>query len=116
MPSLRNLQRHRPLARGVALRDTRPWAPVWLKLPYLYGKTCLMKKTLHIDEELLAQARVASNASTDTETVRLGLEALIRSAAYQRMRSLLGSEKGPIKDVPRRREPAKRKERARRSA
>jgi Arc/MetJ family transcription regulator len=76
----------------------------------------LMKKTLHIDEELLAQARVAANASTDTETVRLGLEALIRGAAYQRMRSLLGSETGPIKDVPRRREPAKRKESVRRSA
>jgi hypothetical protein len=75
-----------------------------------------MKKTLHIDEVLLADAREAANAATDTETVRLGLEALIRSAAYQRMRSLLGSAKGPIQDVPRRREPAKRKERPHRSA
>jgi Arc/MetJ family transcription regulator len=75
-----------------------------------------MKKTLHIDEELLTQARAAASASTDTETVRLGLEALIRSAAYQRMRSLLGSEKGPIKEASRRREPARRKARARRSA
>jgi Arc/MetJ family transcription regulator len=75
----------------------------------------LVKKNLHIDEELLAQARAAANASTDTETVRLGLEALIRSAAYQRMRSLLGSEKGPITDIPRGREPPKRKVRVRRS-
>lgn len=77
-----------------------------------------MKKTLHIDEKLLADAREAAGASTDTETVRLGLEALIRSAAYQRMRSLLGSEPGPAKEVPRRREPAtaKRKDRVRRSA
>jgi hypothetical protein len=75
-----------------------------------------MKKTLHIDEKLLAQAREAVAATTDTETVRLGLEALIRSAAYQRVRTLLGTERGPIKDVPRRREPAKRKERVRRSA
>jgi hypothetical protein len=80
-----------------------------------------VKKTLHIDEELLAAARQAAGASTDTETVRLGLEALIRSAAYQRMRSLLGSESGPVpvKDVPRRREQAataKHKDRVRRSA
>jgi hypothetical protein len=40
--------------------------------------------------------------------VRLGLEALVRSAAYQRMRSLLGTERGG-KDVPRRREVTKRK-------
>jgi Arc/MetJ family transcription regulator len=66
-----------------------------------------VKKTLHIDEELLAEAKRAAGASTDTETVRLGLEALIRSAAYQRMRSLLGSEKAKPVDVPRRREPAR---------
>jgi Arc/MetJ family transcription regulator len=70
----------------------------------------LMKKTLHIDEALLAEARAASGARTDTETVRLGLEALLRSAAYERMRSLLGSERA-VKDVPRRREGAKRKRR-----
>ena len=77
-----------------------------------------MKKTLHIDEKLLAEAREVAGASTDTETVRLGLEALIRSAAYRRMRSLLGSESSPVKDVPRRREPAstKRRDRVRRSA
>jgi Arc/MetJ family transcription regulator len=66
-----------------------------------------MKKTLHIDERLLSEARAASGASTDTETVRLGLEALVRGAAYARMRKLLGTE-GSSKDVPRRREPAKR--------
>jgi Arc/MetJ family transcription regulator len=69
-----------------------------------------MKKTLHIDEHLLAQARAASGADTDTEAVRLGLEALVRSAAYERMRRLLGTERGG-KDVPRRREGAKRKSR-----
>lgn len=67
-----------------------------------------MKKTLHIDDELLAAARAASGAGTDTETVRLGLEALVRSAAYARMRNLLGTERG-AKDVPRRRESATRK-------
>ena len=74
--------------------------------PSEYGTIAGMKKTLHIDEKLLEEARRAVGAATDTETVRLGLEALIRSAAYQRMRSLLGSEKGTVKDVPRRREPA----------
>jgi hypothetical protein len=62
-----------------------------------------MKKTLHIDDETLRQAREASGASTDTDTVRLGLEALIRHAAYQRLRKLKGSEKCAA-DVPRRRE------------
>jgi Arc/MetJ family transcription regulator len=67
-----------------------------------------MKKTLHIDEDLLERARAASHASTDTETVRLGLEALVRHAAYERLRALRGSEPG-ARDVPRRREAARRK-------
>jgi Bacterial antitoxin of type II TA system, VapB len=41
-----------------------------------------MKKTLHIDEKLLGEAKLASGAATDTDTVRLGLEALVRHAAY----------------------------------
>ena len=64
-----------------------------------------MKKTLHIDEVLLKDARSASGARTDPETVRLGLEALVRQAAYERLRALRGSERG-AKDVPRRREAA----------
>jgi Arc/MetJ family transcription regulator len=64
---------------------------------------CQMKKTLHIDEKLLAEARAVSGATTDTETVRLGLHALVRHAAYQRLRSLRGTEP-TAKDVSRRRE------------
>lgn len=62
-----------------------------------------MKKTLHIDERLLRDARTAAGARTDTETVRLGLEALVRRAAYERLRALRGSEPGAA-DTPRRRE------------
>jgi putative antitoxin of VapBC-like toxin-antitoxin system len=51
-----------------------------------------MKKTLHIDESLLRSAKSACRAKTDTDTVRLGLEALIRHAAYERLRALRGSE------------------------
>jgi Arc/MetJ family transcription regulator len=51
-----------------------------------------MKKTLHIDEQLLREARSASGAKTDTEAVRLGLEALVRRGAYERLRALRGSE------------------------
>lgn len=61
-----------------------------------------MKKTLHIDEVTLRDAKKACGASTDTETVRLGLEALIRHAAYERLRKLRGSEKAAT-DVARRR-------------
>ena len=73
-----------------------------------------MKKTLNIDEHLLREAKKACQATTDTDTVRLGLEALVRYAAYQRLRSYLGSEPN-AKDVPRRREKAARSGRLRRS-
>ena len=66
-----------------------------------------MKKTLHVDDQLLQQARAASGAKTDTETVRLGLEALIRQTAYERLRAFRGSEPG-ARDVPRRRAPKTR--------
>jgi len=62
-----------------------------------------MKKTLNIDEKLFQEAKAACGATTDTETVRLGLEALVRHAAYQRLRALAGTEPN-AKDVPRRRE------------
>jgi Bacterial antitoxin of type II TA system, VapB len=62
-----------------------------------------MKKTLNIDEQLFQQAKTACGAATDTETVRLGLESLVRHAAYQRLRALLGSEPN-AQDVPRHRE------------
>jgi Arc/MetJ family transcription regulator len=64
-----------------------------------------MKKTLHIDEALLQEARRACGAPTDTATVRIGLEAVVRQAAYQRLRALRGSEP-QAQDVPRRREKA----------
>ena len=62
-----------------------------------------MKKTLHIDQELLREARSASGASSDTDTVRLGLQALVREAAYHRLRALRGTEPR-VTDVRRRRE------------
>jgi len=61
-----------------------------------------MKKTLHIDEGTLRDAKKACGAATDTATVRLGLEALIRHAAYERLRKLRGSDVD-AKDVLRRR-------------
>lgn len=71
-----------------------------------------MKKTLNIDDRLLAEAKLASGAVTDTETIRLGLEAVVRHAAYERLRALRGSEPH-ARDVSQRREgvqaPPKRK-------
>lgn len=62
-----------------------------------------MKKTLNIDPSLLQQAKSAAGAKTDTETIRLGLESLVRHAAYERLRALRGSE--PLaRDIPRRRQ------------
>lgn len=62
-----------------------------------------MKKTFNVDGKLLQEAKAAFGAGTDTETLRLGLEALVRHAAYERLRGLLGSEPH-AQDVPRRRE------------
>lgn len=62
-----------------------------------------MKKTLNVDDQLFEAAKAACGASTDTETVRLGLVALVRRAAYERLRELRGSEKKQ-EDVLRRRE------------
>jgi len=81
-----------------------------LIVPSWYGNLSHMKKTLHIDERLLAEARAACSARTDTDTVRLGLEALIRRAASQRLAKLAGTEPG-ASDVPRRREPARTRQR-----
>jgi hypothetical protein len=69
-----------------------------------------VKKTFHVDDVLFREAKEACGAITDTETVRLGLEALVRRAAYQRLRALLGTEPH-AQDVPRRRQrlPAKRR-------
>jgi hypothetical protein len=64
-----------------------------------------MKKTLHIDDRLLRDAKSASGALTDTDTVRLGLEALIRRGAYERLRALRGAEPN-AQDTPRRRQRA----------
>ena len=85
-------------------------APSWRPLgPYIYGIMVCMKKTFHVSDALLREARAACGATTDTDTIRLGLEALIRHAAYERLRALRGAEPG-ARDVRRRRErPAARK-------
>jgi hypothetical protein len=80
---------------------------VWLILLYRYGSLGCMKKTLHIDEVALRDAKKACGAATDTETVKLGLEALIRHAAYERLRKLRGSD-ARVKDVPRRRQESRK--------
>ena len=71
-----------------------------------------MKKTLNIDDALFDEAKQACGAATDTDTVRLGLEALVRHAAYERLRALRGSDPH-ARDVPRRRQkPSKARRRA----
>lgn len=69
-----------------------------------------MKKTFRLDEKLLREAKEASGAGTYTETVRRGLEALVRHAAYQQLMTFRGSEPD-AQDVPRRRERPARKRR-----
>jgi hypothetical protein len=64
-----------------------------------------MKKTFHVDDRLLREARAACGAQTDTDTIRRGLEALVRHGAYERLRALRGAE-------PRARDTRRRRERA----
>lgn len=71
----------------------------------MYGRLVCMKKTFNIDAELFKQAKTACGAASDTETIRLGLEALVRRAAYERLRALRGTNPH-AQDVPRRRERA----------
>ena len=66
-----------------------------------------MKKTLLIDDTLLRDARAACGARTDTDTVRLGLQALVRQGAYDRLRTLRGTEP-QARDIRRRRERTRR--------
>jgi Arc/MetJ family transcription regulator len=80
--------------------------------PYAYGIIVCIKKTFNVDDKLLKEARKASGANTDTEAIRLGLEALVRHDAYRRIRAYLGTEPD-AQNVPRRRESAaKRKHKA----
>ncbi len=58
---------------------------------------------MDLDENLLKDAKEVSGAKTDSETVRLALEALLRHDASQRLRAFGGSEPDAV-DVPRRRE------------
>ena len=67
-----------------------------------------MKKTIEVDAELLKKARKETGASA-SETIRLGLKALVLAAACKRMMEYGGSEPDAV-DVPRRREkPARRR-------
>lgn len=76
---------------------------------HLWHNRMAMKKTLNVNDELFQEAKIASGAATDTETVRLGLQALVRRAAYERLRALRGTEPH-AQDTPRLREkPAKRR-------
>ena len=82
--------RRRQLARAESRRSVSILGQHRLIQPYVYGIIVCMKKTLHIDEDLLRDARSACGAKTDTDTVRLGLEALVRHGAYERLRALRG--------------------------
>lgn len=42
------------------------------------AQSYVLKRTLNIDDHLFQQAKRACGAATDTETVRLGLESLVR--------------------------------------
>lgn len=50
-----------------------------------------MRTNIDIDDELLAAAQAATGASTKKDTVRLGLELLVRLDRQRSLRSLRGA-------------------------
>jgi hypothetical protein len=65
----------------------------------------VVKRVFDVDSNLLAQAKAACGAASDDDTIRLGLEALVRRAALEQVRALRGAEPAAL-GVPRRREPS----------
>ena len=61
-----------------------------------------MRTTLNIDDVLIREATRLTGIQEKTALVRLGLEALVKSASSQRLAELGGSEKS-IKPIKRRR-------------
>lgn len=61
-----------------------------------------MEKPLFVDCELLAAARAACGVESLEETIVLGLRALLRKQAYERLAALRGSEPN-AELIPRRR-------------
>jgi Arc/MetJ family transcription regulator len=61
-----------------------------------------MRTTLHIDDDLLAEARRLTGIAEKTALVRAGLEALIQRASAKRLAALGGSERR-LRAAPRRR-------------
>jgi hypothetical protein len=72
----------------------------------------MKKTTMYLDAAELEEAKAELGASSDAETVRLALQAVLRMAASKRMKTFAGTETGPLMDVPRRREPARKGARA----
>jgi Arc/MetJ family transcription regulator len=65
-----------------------------------------MRTTLDIDDELMAAARKAVGVESKTRVIEMGLQALIESAARQRLAALHGAlpkAKAPPRRRPRRR-------------
>lgn len=61
-----------------------------------------MRTTLHIDDQLLAQAAQLTGITEKTALVRQGLEALIARESSRRLARLGGTEK-KLDEIPRRR-------------
>lgn len=65
-----------------------------------------------LDDEVLRDAKKACGAKTTAGAIRAGLEALIRHAAYERMRAFAGTVPDAHKHPTPRRRPPKPKRRA----
>jgi Arc/MetJ family transcription regulator len=61
-----------------------------------------MRKTLNLEDDLLARATELTGIKQKTSLVRLGLEALIARESAKRLAALRGAEK-KLKAIPRRR-------------
>ena len=69
---------------------------------YLYGILVCMKTTLNLKDDLIRGAMEATGITEKTALVHLGLQELIRKAAYKRLIALGGSDP-KAKATPRKR-------------
>lgn len=71
----------------------------------MYKMTILfhMKVTIHIDDDLLDEARKATGIQQKTSLIRAGLESLVAREAARRLAALGGCD--PHAKLPRRRRP-----------
>ena len=63
------------------------------------------RTTVIIDDDLLKLAKSLLKLDSTTDVITSALSEVVRRGAFERLAKMLGTETGPVQDVPRRRPP-----------